>query len=234
MSHGDHVAREVPTGFAHNPIATIPPVLAHIEWATGNTEAATDLIDETIASLVRARADANSMGFALTWATLLGAFERDADRVDAAASQLRDHSNRTGGLFWGHIVNWDLGTAELLRGNANGLALAQAGSDGFVATGALQHVPFLKLSLVEGHILNGDTIEALGVLEVVSDLIQRTEQRFYEPEMHRLRGVVLVQIGRHEDAALAYETAVAVAEGQGSIPWRDRAAANLVSLATPG
>jgi class 3 adenylate cyclase/tetratricopeptide (TPR) repeat protein/ABC-type lipoprotein export system ATPase subunit len=230
MSHGDHVAREVPPGFAHNPIATIPPVLAHIEWATGNTKAAIDLIDETIASLVRARADANSIGFALTWAALLGAFERDADRVHAAATHLRDHSKRTGGQFWGHIGNWGLGTAELLRGNANGLALVRTGSDGFVATGALQHVPFLKLSLVEGHALNGDMTEALGVLDEISDLIQRTDQRFYEPEMHRLRGVVLEKVGRTEEAVAAYENAVAVAEGQGSIPWRDRAAANLSAL----
>jgi class 3 adenylate cyclase/tetratricopeptide (TPR) repeat protein len=234
MSHGDHVAREVPLGFAHNPIATIPPVLAHIEWATGNTKAAVELIDETITNLVRARADANSIGFALTWATLLGAFERDSDRVHAAGTHLLDHSTRTGGLFWGHIGNWGLGTAELLRGNANGLVLAKAGSDGFVATGALQHVPFLKLSLVEGHTLYGDTAEALAVVEEIRDLIERTEQRFYEPEMHRLRGVVLEKVGRTEEAALAYGTAIAVAEAQGSVPWRDRAAANLRALGTRG
>ena len=114
--------------------------------------------------------------------------------------------------------------------NPEGLALVNAGIDGFVSTGGLQHVPFLKLSLVEGHYLNGDMAEALGALEEIRDLVERTDQRFYEPEMHRQRGIVLEVIGRTDEAAAAFREAIAVADGQGSVSWRDRAKENLALL----
>ena len=230
MSYGERVVQEIPPGFAHNPVATTPPILAHVEWAIGNAETAFALSDEAIASLVHTQTDANSLAFALTWATLLGAFERDADRVHSAAAHLMDHTKRTGGIFWEQISNWGLGTAELWRGNSEGLALVSAGIDGFVSTGGLQHVPFLKLSLVEGHYLNGDMAEALGALEEIRDLVERTDQRFYEPEMHRRRGIVLEAIGRTDEAAAAFREAIAVADGQGSVSWRDRAKENLALL----
>jgi class 3 adenylate cyclase len=230
MNLGEHVARGVPSGFAHNPVSTIQPILSHIEWAIGDTESGFARSDGTIASLAHTETDANSLAFALTWGTLLGTFARDADRVHATATHLMDHAKRTGGMFWSHFGRWGLATAELWRGNSSALGLISTGIDGTVSTGALQHLPLMKLSLVEGHCLNGDMAEALGVLEEVRDLIEQTEQRLYEPEMHRLRGVVLEKIGRTKEAASAYETAVTVAEGQGSISWRDRAAANLAAL----
>ena len=52
------------------------------------------------------------------------------------------------------------------------------------------------------------------MLDEAREMIKRTEQRFYEPEMHRWRGIVLCSMNRPDDA---FRTAVAVAEGQGSI-----------------
>lgn len=232
IAHGDRVARAVPPGFAHNPVATTPPILAHVEWSAGNREKAFEIIDNGIEHLVRKNEDANSLAFALTWAVLLGTYDRNRDRVQSAAGQLLEHTKRTGGVFWEQISNWGLGTAELWAGNLEGLVLVNAGIDGFVATGGLQHVPFMKLSLAEGHYLSGDTAQALATLEEVRDLIEHTGQHFYEPEMHRLRGIVLEKVGRAEEASSAYMAAVAVADKQGSISWRDRAAKNLEELKT--
>ncbi|MEQ9638954.1 MAG: adenylate/guanylate cyclase domain-containing protein [Alphaproteobacteria bacterium] len=223
--------RQIPAGFAHDPMTTLQPIFAHVEWATGHREAAFRRMGNAVEAIVDRRTDANSLGFTLTWATLLGAFDRDAARVQAAATLLTDHAQRTGGDFWGYIGEWGRGTALLLQGKAtDGLVLIAAGADAFAGTNASQHVPFLRLSQAEALHLCGDSVAALDLLDLALELVKSTGQRFYEPEAHRLRGVVLAAVGRTDEAAAAYRTAVSVADGQGSVIWRDRAAANLAAL----
>jgi len=234
MRYGEHVVKQIPPGIAHNPATTRHGLLAHVEWAIGDVDAAMTRMDDTVATLVRDGADANSISFTLTWATLLGVFHRHAERLRSAATHLIDHASRTGGLFWEQFGRWGLGTAEVWSGNPQGLALAKAAVDGTVATGANQHVPLQYVCLAEGYALNGQMADALAVLEDAKELIAGTEQRIYEPEMHRLRGVVLEGFDRTEEARAAYETAVAIASAQGSITWRDRAAANLAVLDARG
>ncbi|MHC4447238.1 MAG: ATP-binding protein [Planctomycetota bacterium] len=222
---------EVPPGFAHNPIVTMPSMRTHIDWAMGRREQALAGSNNAIETVARAGSDANSLAFALTWDILLGAFDRDGSRVQASATRLMEHTRRTGGVFWEQLSRWGLGTAEVLRGDgAAGLPLITAGIDGFFATGGRQHIPFMKLSHAEALYLNGDMNAALGVLEESRDLIERTEQRAYEPEMHRWRGIVLESLGRSEEAAAAYDTAIAVADCQESVTWRDRALKYRASL----
>jgi tetratricopeptide (TPR) repeat protein len=226
------ILKEIPTGFAHSPVSTAPSMLAHLEWALGNREAALTRSADSIARAAGTRTDANSLAYALTWDTLLAAFDRNPERVQASATRLLDYTRTTGGAFWRNLAQWGLGTAEILSGDASaGLPLVAAGIDGFIATGGFQHIPYMQLSLAEAHYLNGDITKALAVLEESRDLIERTEQRLYEPEMHRWRGVVLEAAGRIDEAAAAYRQAIEVADGQGSITWRDRAEMNLSALA---
>jgi tetratricopeptide (TPR) repeat protein len=235
MAADASVLAEIPGGFTHDPVSTAPSMLAHLEWAQGRRDAALARSTEAIERAARARTDANSLAYALTWDTLLGAFDRDAERIRASASRLLDYTRTTGGVFWSQIANWGLGTAEILTGNAAaGRPEAAAGIDGFVATGGLQHIPFMKLSVAEAHCLSGDPARALEVLDESRDLIERTRQRLYEPEMHRLRGMALEAAGDLASAAAAYQTAVKIADAQGSVAWRDRAAGNLAALAVAG
>ena len=231
LAYSAETARGVPSGFAHNPVATMASMRTHIDWSLGRREAALACSSEAIETLARTGSDANSLAYVLTWDILLGAFDRDADRVHASATHLRDHTKRTGGVFWEQISRWGLGTAEVLNGNgAASLPLITAGIDGFVATGAWQHIPFFKLSHAEALYLTGDMNAALGVLEESRNLIERTEQRAYEPEMHRWRGIVLEGMGRSAEAAAAFDASIAIADGQGSVTWRDRARENRASL----
>ena len=231
LGYGEDTASGVASGFAHNPVATMPSMRTHIDWSLGRRDAALASSSAAIETLARNGSDANSLAFALMWDILLGAFDRDADRMQASATHLRDHTRRTGGMFWEQASHWGLGTAEVLKGNgATGLPLITAAIDGFVATGARQHVPFFKLSHAEALYLTGDLNAALAVLEESRDLIERTEQRAYEPEMHRWRGIVLEGLGRSAEAAAAYDTSIAVADAQGSVIWRERARENRASL----
>ena len=193
----ERVLQEIPLGFAHNPVSTAPSALSHLEWALGYRDAAFTRSADAVAKAVRIRTDANSLPYALTWATLLATFDRNSERICTSATRLLEYTRTTGGMFWEQIATWGLGTAEVLNGNAAaGLPLIAAGIDGFIATGGCQHIPFMQLSLAEAHCLNGDMTKALEVLEQSRDLIESTEQRIYEPEMHRWRGIVLEAAGR--------------------------------------
>lgn len=235
----DHVdgaiLRDMPAGFAHNPVMTMQPIYAHVEWALGRREAGFDRLQKVVDSLAESGTDANSLAFALTWATLLGAFDRDPERIQAAADFLEDHARRTGGVFWGQFAIWGAGTALMLRNDvAQALPLLVSGADGFAATGGLQHLPIMRLNVAEAHHRMGDSERALLVIAEIQELIARTEQRFYEPETLRIRGVVLEATGRTDEAVSAYRAAVSLADSQGSVTWRDRAAANLAALAPAG
>ncbi len=227
----ERILQEIPSGFAHSPISTTPSMLAHLEWALGNSEAAFTRSTAIIAKVDQTRTDANSLPYALTWDTLLSSYDRNPERMRVSATRLLEFTRTTGGAFWEQIARWGLGTADVLEGNARaGLPLIAGGIDGFMATGGFQHIPYMQLSLVEAHYLNGDMTKAFETLGESQDLIERTEQRFYEPELYRWRGIVLEAMGRKDEAAAAYRTAIAIAERQGSVSWRGRAEENLASL----
>lgn len=231
LAFGAKTTDEVPLGFAHHPVVTLASMRTHIDWAAGRRKEAFAFSSDAIDTIARTGSDANSLAYALSWDILLGAFERDGERVAKSAARLMEHTGRTGGVFWQQLSRWGLGTAEVLKGNSiGGLPLVAAGIDGFQKTGAWQHIPFLKLSHAEALYLSGDMTAALAVLEESRELIERTEQRAYEPEMHRWRGIVFERTGRREDAAAAYDTAIKVADGQGSVSWRDRARESRAAL----
>jgi len=61
-------------------------------------------------------------------------------------------------------------------------------------------------------------------------LVERTEERFWEAELHRLRGEVLLK--RREEAAAEadFRRAIDVARGQNARSWELRAAISLARL----
>jgi len=95
--------------------------------------------------------------FAATEQVLMALSKKGADRQQMH-ERLREHARRTGGMFWEQVSHWGLGAAAVMDGDTvAALPLLRSGIDGFVRTGALQHVPFFKLSLAEAHHLDGDT-----------------------------------------------------------------------------
>ena len=225
----------VSKGFAHDPLLGLASNFSHIEWATGDTVSARARSAAAMETIAAATPNANTVSYVMSWDVLLSVFARDAERTRVSSERLQGHTRRTGGMFWEQVSLWGLGAAAVMDGDtAAALPLLRSGIDGFVSTGGLQHVPFFKLSLAEAHHLDGDHVAALAVLNESGALIEQTEQRFYEPEMHRWRGIVLGTMGRHDEALAALRQSIAVADGQGSRAWQARAEANLARLLDGG
>ena len=231
LAYSKRMPAELPAGFSHDPVLGAPSPLTHTEWALGDVEAAMCRSADIVTTISCRTKNANTVAYALTWDLLLQAFARDPDGLRMASDRLLDHTDRTGGMFWKQMGLWARGATEALKRNGRAaLPLLTAGLDGFVATGGLQHVPFLQLYVAEALLFEGNSIAALDIIEDSRKIIRQTEQRFYEPEMHRVRGVVLESVGQTDEAVAAFRAAISVAGIQGSRTWQARAEESLANI----
>ncbi|HSX80127.1 MAG TPA: hypothetical protein VLQ80_16340 [Candidatus Saccharimonadia bacterium] len=62
--------------------------------------------------------------------------------------------------------------------------------------------------------------------------VYQTEERYYEAEIHRLKGVLLLQLSsaNHLEAASCFHHAISIAQNQQAKSWELRAAMNLARL----
>ena len=86
--------------------------------------------------------------------------------------------------------------------------------------------------LAEAHRKAGDCQEALRLLVDALGRVERTGERWFEAELHRLKGDVLLAISseRSSEVEACYHRALAVARNQGAHLWELRAATSLARL----
>ena len=98
------------------------------------------------------------------------------------------------------------------------------------ATGELSSVPWLLILLAEAHAKLGQSAEALNSLAEAAQLIERTDERCAEAELHRLRGDLLNATGDRGAAEENYQRALGVARRQSARTFELRAATSLAQL----
>jgi predicted ATPase len=120
-----------------------------------------------------------------------------------------------------------------------GCALAELGQieEGLAHYGrgcALRRVkiPLFLGALSEGHLRAENPTEALSLVEEALDRVRLTGERWYEAELHRLRGDTLLALSpeRVAEAEDCYQRALAVAREQEARLWELRAATELARL----
>jgi class 3 adenylate cyclase/predicted ATPase len=112
----------------------------------------------------------------------------------------------------------------------------QNAAEAWWQTGALNYRPFHLALVAEAFGSAGDHARALETLSRARRHIAETNERWIEPEIHRLRGEfeLLRDRTRVEDAEGAFRTAIAIARQQGSKMLGDRATASLAELTDSG
>ena len=68
------------------------------------------------------------------------------------------------------------------------------------------------------------------LLQEAIGIVDNTDERFFEAELHRFRGEILIALGKADDAEAALQRAMAVARIQDARLWELRAAASLARL----
>jgi tetratricopeptide (TPR) repeat protein len=126
-----------------------------------------------------------------------------------------------------------LGWAQAIEGDpAGGARLLRQALARWAATGSQAARPQLLGLLAEAEQLAGRPDEALRLLDEALTQVNRTGERFFEAELHRLKGESLLAMSplQADEAETAFATSIAVARRQGAKLLEDRATTSLDRL----
>jgi DNA-binding winged helix-turn-helix (wHTH) protein/predicted ATPase len=111
------------------------------------------------------------------------------------------------------LGGWALAVTD---GDSAGVEQLRAGLAGYLATGAgLDHPYYLGL-LGEAVAATAGPPAGLVVVEEAIRMVGTTRPFYYLPELHRIRGDLLAQVGRSDQAAAAYAHAMELAADHGT------------------
>jgi predicted ATPase len=103
--------------------------------------------------------------------------------------------------------------AQALQRGQEGLAQMCQGLESFRATGAEHHVPNYLACLAEAYGAGGQTDEGLACLDEALAFVYKNGERFWEAEVYRLKGVLLLthSADQQGEAERCFQQALTVA-----------------------
>jgi class 3 adenylate cyclase/predicted ATPase len=201
-------------------------------WLLGYPEQALARLHEALA-LAHALAHPYSLAFARCWVAYVSQFRRDVPAVHEHAEAAVALATEQGFPLW---VAWGTslrGWALAMQGQGEaGLAQVRQGIAAFRATGAALNVPYLCTLLADVCDHLGHPADGLQVLAEAHTLVEQNDERWWEAEVSRLRGVLLLrQMGPQQAEAEAWlQRALDVARRQQAKALELRAAMSLSRL----
>jgi predicted ATPase len=111
-----------------------------------------------------------------------------------------------------------------------GLPLVTRGLSLARDTGGVVHTPWALTLLAEAEAKLGNPVKGLGYAADAAQIMEKTDERFSEAELHRVRGELLAATGDQAAAEQSYEKALAVAKRQSARIFELRAAMSLARL----
>jgi tetratricopeptide (TPR) repeat protein len=195
------------------------------EWHLGEINSCHTSMANAI-SLAKELNDMNALAVALNFAAYLAHYERDPIEAERLASELIELSTR-------HNFAFFLAGGKVLRGWARsasgdtvaGLASVEDGIENWRATGAILVVPYYLALKAEALYLAHRTCEALEAISEAEVLVERSEDRHWCSELHRLRAVFLTAIGEETQIEASFSAAIRTAKEQKSLSLAARAEA---------
>jgi tRNA A-37 threonylcarbamoyl transferase component Bud32/predicted ATPase len=210
----------------YTPIVGCLVYLAMSEWHLGEITSCHRVMAEAI-SLAKELNDANALVYALCWAAILAANEQHLAEVNRLTSDLIELCTPHNFVHWlaaGAILR---GWSRSARGNAaEGLGWIEGGIQDWTATGAILCVSYYLALKAEALYLAERNFEALETISEAEALVERSEERWWCADLHRLRGVFLAAMGAEETQIEAsFCAAIKIAEEQKSVSLQKRAEA---------
>ena len=93
-------------------------------------------------------------------------------------------------------------------------------------------IPVFLAFIAEAEVARGDVAPALGLIDDASRMIETYGERFYEADLHRLKGDLLLGLSadHQAEAETCFQQALAIARRQQTKSWELRAATSLARL----
>jgi TOMM system kinase/cyclase fusion protein len=201
-------------------------------WLVGYPDRASQHSHEALL-LARELAHPLSLAGALGWTALLHQFRREGQAVQEPADAVITLSSEHGFavyLAWGTMLRgWTL--AEEGQGG-EGIVQMRQGLAAWRATGSEVFRPYYLALLAEACGKRGQGEEGLRMLAEALALVENTGERWWEAELHRLKGELLLKqtIPNEQQAEACFDQALDVARHQQAKSLELRAAMSLSRL----
>ena len=174
-----------------------------------------------------------SIAFALMFAIRLHIFRHE---IEAAHAQIERYLHLATTYGFGSSIpqaTFFSGWLWTVRGQPEkGIAQMQKGLYDMRAAGAALDLSYVLALIAEAYGKSGQTELGLSVLNEALDQVEQIDERFYEAELYRLRGQLLLQLSpdNHTEAETCFQKALDVARSQQAKSWELRAATSLARL----
>jgi predicted ATPase/class 3 adenylate cyclase len=218
--------------FAQDPRVSGLSVLSWALFALGYPEQAQARSEQALTD-AKELSHRNTLGYALLYGCILSQLRRDRgeapDRANSlialAAEQGSPHFLAAGSVIRG----WTLGAAGEFEA---GIVQIRDGLARWQATGAGFLVPYFLSLLAELHGHAGAVNDGLEVVTEALDRVDATGERWFEAELHRITGELMLRLPKADPAAAEarFRQAASVARHQGAKLWELRAATRLAGL----
>jgi predicted ATPase len=205
--------------------------LATVRWLQGYPEQALTLVYQAL-TLAEELDHSFSLAGALAITCLVHCYRREV-------SEVKDWADRTITLTTQHGIElWKLsgmmcrGWAMATQGQAKeGIEQICHGLDAWSASGARTLLPLYLSLLAEAYMKIGQIEEGLTALEQALTRVENSGERFWEAELHRLKGELLSRWGADVGKIkLEFLKALEIARRQGAKSWELRATVSLSRL----
>ncbi|MCG3206739.1 MAG: Serine/threonine-protein kinase PknD [Anaerolineae bacterium] len=166
-------------------------------------------------------------------AAVIHQLRREELAVEERAESTIKAATLGGFTYWVGVGTILRGWALAVQNQPNGLELLREGLALCQSTGATIDHPYFLSLLAEALSYAGQVAEALNALTEALAMVSNTNRFFYEAELHRLRGQLLLEAGETENAAEAeacFFQALQIAGGQHAKSLELRAVTSLARL----
>jgi predicted ATPase len=174
-----------------------------------------------------------SLSLAMGWTVFFHQFRREWRRAQERAEATMRLAKEQGFPFWMAISSLLRGWTLTQQGHAQeGIMQIYQGLRAYRDTGAAAFQPYFLALLAEAHGILGEPEAGLTLLTEALTHVDSTGERWYEPELYRLKGALLLQqsSNNHAEAETCFHHAIRIAQSQQAKSWELRAATSLARL----
>ena len=207
-------------------------IFARVLWALGYPEQALSASDEAL-RLAEETSHSHTLAQALSLSAAFHLDRRDVPRTERLAREAVALATEHDFPYWRATGRLWCGWALVQQRNIeHGVAQIRQSLAQFRARGDIQTIPHALTVLADVYGQVGEPQKGLEALAEALGVLERTNERRREAEIHRLRGELLLSLpGQHADEAEGcFERALAVARQQSARMWELRAATSLARL----
>ncbi|HEX7135826.1 MAG TPA: BTAD domain-containing putative transcriptional regulator [Iamia sp.] len=200
-------------------------------WMAGDPDGAEELVITAVGESKAEDPDGYAASFAMWFSCLIATLRQDVDVVLERTDEALAIARQGGFVMFMPYFMANQGWALAADGDLDeGAALIEAGRSGVKASGARMLLHVFPAFLADCYLAADRLDDAVAAAEDGLAEVESTGERWYEAELHRLRGEALWRRGEPVQGEACIRTAITVASAQGALALAQRAEATLTLL----